>query len=110
MYKLYVVILSSPHVLSARSTYTYNKTVGRQDTYEGQYVSDVEGWGIVKARSVLSPEQGQLCGQLIHHRIHGREEVLCDQHKKYTLDRLYADLGLLHCTQVTQADHDRYCL
>jgi len=76
---------------------TYIKTVAGQDTYEGQYVGDVEGRGVVKARSILSPEQGQLCGKLIHHRIHWREEVLSDQHEKYALHRLYTDLGLLYC-------------
>lgn len=76
---------------------THIKMVTGQNTYEGDYVGDIESRGIVKARSVLSPEQGQLCGQLIHHRIHGREEVLRNQHEKYALHRLYANLGLLHC-------------
>jgi len=98
--------MSSFHVIYSINVPTYIKTVTGQDTYEGQYVGDVESRCIVKARSVLSPEQGQLCGQLIHHRIHGREEILCDQHEKYALYRLYADLSLLHCAQVTQADHD----
>jgi len=65
-------------------------------TYQGQYVSDVEGGRVVQTGSVFPSEQRQLRGQLVHHRVHRREKIFRDQHEEHALKRLYPDLGPLH--------------